>query len=408
MITKRLKIAYLAHLPECEFDTYGINFDREAAAEKIAIGAFSTIEGALLRGFRKHLDADIHVYSFSPFVSRLQDIPCDAGLRVTIFPALPLTGMCVGWVPRARQIAMMLKINPPDVVHGMRNIEGYGLMAVLSGRPHAVTIQEVLKGIPVPLRLKLSFLIARRAERFVMRKSATLIAVSQHLKQYCQSVGARGNICVIPNAASDLFFHESEQSRDRFIFIGRLSPEKGLRDAIEAMLYLQKIGHPATLTVVGGASGPMGEQHVCQCRQLASQLKYPAAIEFTGPLQSPAVAPLLRKAHALLMPSVAKYEGMPLVIAEAFASGVPVIAYDTGPISALVRHGEAGFVAPPNDWRALADMMRRMLVDAQLVQMLKANAKKIGRQWTIETICCSYGKVFHEIANAHGTRHHKL
>jgi glycosyltransferase involved in cell wall biosynthesis len=405
MITKRLKLAYLAHLPECEFETYGIAFDREAAAEKISIGAFSTIEGALLRGFLKHLDADIHVYSFSPFVTFRQEILCDAGLRVTIMPARPLTGMCVGWLPRARQIAAQLKNNPPDLVHGMRNIEGYGMMALLSGRPHVVTIQEILQGIPVPPRYKLSFAIARRAEKYVLRNALHLVVLSQHLAKHCRQCGAKGQISVIPNAASEHFFSGPEDAPDRFIFVGRLSPEKGLQDAVEAMLHLQQLGHSAKLTVVGGASGPDGNQHLRDCRNLASRLADPAGVEFTGPLQSLAVAPLMRKAYALLMPSLAKYEGMGLVIAEALAAGVPVITYDSGPMPEFVRHGESGIIVPRRNPEALADAMRQILTNPKLFQMMRANAKKSGQEFTIESICSRYQRLFSLITQTHGNKH---
>jgi glycosyltransferase involved in cell wall biosynthesis len=405
MITKRLKIAYLAHLPECEFDTHGISFDREAAAEKIAIGAFSTIEGALLRGFRKHLDADIHVYSFSPFVSRLQDIPCDAGLRVTILPARPLTGMCAAWIPRARQIAMMLKINPPDVVHGMRNIEGYGLMALRSGHPHVVTIQEMLEGIPFPPRLRFCFAVARKAEKHVLRRAHHLTALSQHLAARCRQSGARGEISVIPNAASEHFFSGPGETPDRFLFVGRLSPEKGLRDAIQGMLHLQQLGHSATLTVVGSASGPEGTQHLAECQSLASRLAEPAGVTFTGPLQSPAVAPLMRKAYALLMPSSARYEGMGLVIAEALATGVPVITYDSGPMPEFVRHGESGFVVPRNNSEALAEAMKQILINPRLFERMSVAAQNAGQQFKMESICSRYGKLFERIVKTSSNEH---
>jgi glycosyltransferase involved in cell wall biosynthesis len=398
---RRLRIGYLAHLPECDFEHYGIAFDKQAAAERIAIGAFSTIEGALLRGFRQVLDADMHVYSFSPFVRDLQEVGVDPSLRLTIIPARPFTGMSTGWIPRAKQLASLLHRNPADIVHGMRNIEGYGLMAVSSNIPHVVTIQEALQGIPVARGFRLPFAVARRVERYVLKRARHLVVLSHHLEKYCRKIGSTGTISVIPNPAAQHFFGSHPAEADRFMFIGRLSPEKGLYDAIEAMLHLQSSGRCAQLTVVGDASGPEGRRHLAACQKLASRLKKPACVEFMGPLQSPAVAPLLRKAYALLMPSSAKYEGMGLVIAEAFASAVPVITYDSGPMPEFVSHGHSGFVVSKGDSQALANAMRQLLTDPKLLMAMKSHAKDAGQRFTMESVCRRYGALFNQIVSSH-------
>lgn len=400
---RRLRIGYLAHLPECDFERYGIAFDTQAAADRVAIGAFSTIEGALLKGFRQVLDAEMHVYSFSPFVRDLQEVGVDPSLRLTIIPSRPFTGMSTGWIPRAKQLASLLQRNPPDIVHGMRNIEGYGLMAVSSNIPHVVTIQEALQGIPVPWGLRLSFAVARAVERYVLKRARHLVVLSHHLEKYCTKMGSTGTISIIPNPAAQHFFGSHLAEADRFIFIGRLSPEKGLYDAIQAMLHLQSVGSHAKLTVVGGASGPEGQRHLEACRKLASRLKWPACVEFTGPLQSLAVAPLLKKAYALLMPSTAKYEGMGLVIAEAFASGVPVVTYDSGPMTEFVSHGHSGFVVPKGNSKALANAMRQLSTDPELLMAMKSHARDAGQKFTMESVCYRYGALFNQIVSS---RHH--
>jgi glycosyltransferase involved in cell wall biosynthesis len=143
---------------------------------------------------------------------------------------------------------------------------------------------------------------------------------------------------------------------DYFLVLGRLSAEKG----VETVLAAHRAEH-GRLLVVG--DGP---------RRIALQLAAAGddAVEFVGGVANTDVAPLLAHARALLVPS-RSYEGSPLVIAEAFAAGVPVIGSGIGGVAEAIRPGENGLLVRPGDidgWRAA---MTRLVDDDETVRLGK-------------------------------------
>ena len=130
------------------------------------------------------------------------------------------------------------------------------------------------------------------------------------------------------------------QRRDGFLFVGRLSAEKGLKTLSEAM----RQSHPeCRLTVIG--SGPE-----------AGQIEGQARIEMLGQQPRDQVIEAMRSATAVVVPSI-WYEAFPLVIVEAQACGTPVICSRIGAMPSLVAHGETGLHFNPGDATDLADTL---------------------------------------------------
>jgi len=133
---------------------------------------------------------------------------------------------------------------------------------------------------------------------------------------------------------------------DHFLFLGRLSPEKGVRTIMEAWKNTE-----GKLLIVG--DGP----DAVPLRGSA-----PRNVEFTGALPPGRVADILHGARALLVPSV-WYEAQPRVILEAYATGVPVVASRIGGLPDLVAEGESGFLVRPDDPAAWAAAAGRLFDD---------------------------------------------
>lgn len=135
-------------------------------------------------------------------------------------------------------------------------------------------------------------------------------------------------------------FPEMESvSRQGFLFVGRLSMEKGVATLAEAMALL-----PMTQLSVAGI-GP--ESNLFNSVAGATKL---------GDQPSEAVRQLMMRASALVVPSI-WYENFPRTIVEAFACGLPVIASSIGALKDIVRDGETGLLFEPGNASDLAAKM---------------------------------------------------
>jgi glycosyltransferase involved in cell wall biosynthesis len=140
-----------------------------------------------------------------------------------------------------------------------------------------------------------------------------------------------------------------------FLYLGRLSPEKGVGTLLEAWRRIE-----ARLVVVG--DGPDREE----LRSLA-----PPNVDFREPVAPELVPDLLLGARAVMAPSLS-HEGAGRVILEAYAAGVPVIASRAGGLPEVVRDGTTGLLVPSGDPGAWVDGVRRLLDDSLSERMGRA------------------------------------
>jgi glycosyltransferase involved in cell wall biosynthesis len=281
----------------------------------------------------------------------------------------------------------------------MRNLEGYGFMAACSGYPHVVTIEEFMEGIPCPSHMKWSFWVARHVESWVVKKAGNLVAISEHVKKRLLKMGAKGAIHNIPNVASDVFYTVQKKPPQYLLYVGRISPEKGLLDIIHALARDECKVIAPKLVVVGGASGPEGEAYVALCKKEAAKLLKPRQFDYRGPFKSHEVAKLHEEAFALVMPSTAKYEGMPVVIAEALAAGTPVITYDFGPMPELIIQKKTGLIVPAGDIAKLGMAIRQCLEMISLTITVNKDARESAQQYRPDKVSANYNDLFNSIMN---------
>lgn len=168
-------------------------------------------------------------------------------------------------------------------------------------------------------------------------------------------------------------------SRQGFLFVGRLSPEKGVHILLEAWRQLPDLH----LTVVG--DGP---------DSAALRKGAPHNVNFTGPLSSADVQKCMEAAAALVMPSV-WYEGFPMTVVEAYASGLPVIASRIGSLAEVVRHGETGLLFEPGSASSLVSTVR----GADQIQLTRMQATTLAEyrlhytpERNLDTLLSIYGK----------------
>ncbi len=148
-------------------------------------------------------------------------------------------------------------------------------------------------------------------------------------------------IRVIPNfLASDP--QTGSEGRTGVLFAGRLSDEKGIAVLLEAASMV-----PGMVSVAGG--GPLSNT--------VKQAEAAGHLTSLGSLPQASVVVEIRRAIALVVPSI-WFEGFPIVLLEAFATGTPVIASRIGSLAELVEHGVTGLLVEPGNAAYLADQIR--------------------------------------------------
>lgn len=163
----------------------------------------------------------------------------------------------------------------------------------------------------------------------------------------------------------------------QIICVGRLSSEKGHAGLLEAFAELRESGTLAQLTLVG--DGPERDALEMQCISLGIS----DVVTFAGRKDEAEVLTLIAQSDALVLPSF--MEGLPVVLMEAMALGVPIVASRIAGIPELVEDQKEGLLFRPADWRELHDAMKRILSDQALrVRLADAARAKIEREFDIE------------------------
>jgi glycosyltransferase involved in cell wall biosynthesis len=228
-----------------------------------------------------------------------------------------------------------------DVVHA--HWLPAGLVAAWTRRPFVVQ----LWGTDVEL--------ARRAPwlaRSILRRARLAICASAELADAARRLGARA-VRVIPSGVDVPATVPEPEDPPHVLFAGRLSPEKGVLELVEAT---------QGLPLVVAGDGPLRE-------------RVPSALGFVS---HDRLLGLYERAAVVACPS--HREGYGVVCAEAMAYGRPVVASAVGGLLDLVVDGETGLLVPPGDVHALREALERLVGDADLRSRLGTAARERARE----------------------------
>jgi colanic acid/amylovoran biosynthesis glycosyltransferase len=140
--------------------------------------------------------------------------------------------------------------------------------------------------------------------------------------------------------------------RTRLICVGRLSPEKGHLGLLEAFANMLARGIDAELVLVG--DGPEKEK----IEQTRSRLNLSGKVRLAGLLAEDATLAEIADADILVLPSF--MEGLPVVLMEAMALGIPVVATRVAGIPELIVDEQSGLLFSPANWDELAEKLSRL------------------------------------------------
>ena len=288
---------------------------------------------------------------------------------------LPLGRMSLSTFYRRQrnQLRTLLEKFRPDIVHAQgADIAGY--LAVGCDVPAVVTVHGLLAECA---RFQTDFRSRVRAvaaamltERHTVRRARHLIAISPYVTRYYEGeIG--GLVHDIPNPVSSSFFRVVRRpERGRLLYAGRISNGKGILELLQAVARNRDI---TRLVLAGAAPDPT---YLNRVHDEVAQLSLLDRVAFAGLLDEPALIREFSLAEALVLPSF--QETAPMVVQQAMAAGLPVIASRVGGIPFQLDHDLTGWLCEPGNVDQLAELIARLGKDAESVRRVGKAAKAVA------------------------------
>lgn len=292
------------------------------------------------------------------------------------YPALPALSRPFNGHLCARALSRPVRAFAPDVVLAYWLYpDGYG--ALRAAREAGVPFVAGARGSDLRVRDAVS----RRLTRPVVQTARRLLVVSEDLGRVAvDRYGADPErIRAIPNGCDAALFHPGDRQAARaalglpqdaevVLYVGRLVPEKGLRELLHATRRLAATRPQARVVFVG--DGPLYTELAAT---LAAEPALP--LQLAGSQAPAEVARWMVASDLVTLPSYS--EGHPNVLVEALACGRPVVATPVGGIPEVVD-AASGLLVPPRDADALADALAKALAQDWDEAAL---ARRFSRDW---------------------------
>jgi len=275
------------------------------------------------------------------------------------------------------RLKRIIEDNKIDLVHSFllrANLEARLASLLCSRRFTLINSERCINLVKPKVQTVLDQLTARSCDLFLANCNAVKSVLVNREQVPVNKVKVihsgvdTGKFGLQPTRNSDTDLFPEVNGKGKLIgYVGRFHPEKGVRYLIEATSLLSHQTNNFRVVLVGDGS------ETSYLKQLVREHSLQNLIFFLGPRTD--IAEILRRLDILVLPSTE--EGLPTIVLEAFASGVPVVATAVGGTPEVNRHGETGFLVPPADPIQLAHFVQTLLRDEPLRKRFGVNARKL-------------------------------
>lgn len=178
--------------------------------------------------------------------------------------------------------------------------------------------------------------VSKKIEEIILTKIKydTQITVSRN---FFKITNANKNVVYIPNGIDKNLFDKiivAKYKQKTLLFVGRLHPQKNLINLIKAFK-LVIVKYPKLRLLIVGEGTQKAE-----LIKITKELKLEKNISFLGEKKQEDLIEIYKKSHLFILPSI--YEGQPLVLLEASAAGLPIVATNVGGVPDIVKDGVNG------------------------------------------------------------------
>lgn len=346
----------------------------------LAIGGLEAIVVSLAgRASKKFQPSVICLESFGPFASKL----ADSGVPVECL-GTPDTPVMHSVLNLRRRLSEL----DPDVLHTHNEkAHIHGALATL-GRKRPALIHTRHGRWQVPTRM------ARIAGRVAIHRSRFIVCVSADASEVARAEGARPErLRVIRNAidvsAYDASNYEGRSRGAHAVTVARLAPVKDLGTLLRAARLVRDARSDFRLDVVG--DGPSRGD----LESLSQELGLEDVVVFHGASNDPRL--FLSAATFFVQSSIS--EGISVTLLEAMAAGLPIVATNVGGNAEVVDVRQTGLLVAPQDPRALAEAMLRVLGSPSMARAMSQSARtRVEQEFDLTRMVGNYEALYQEAA----------
>jgi len=284
----------------------------------------------------------------------------------------------------------------PDVVHvffGIPSGPVAYLLKKLYNLPYIVFLggRDVPRPNPDPPFYRLVYGLLKPAIRSIWGNSRAVVACSEGLREMALKTDSHANIHVVPDGVDLSRFHpvkrDARPESVRILGIGRLIPRKGFDCLIRSLPEVMRLtDRDFCVEIVG--DGPLRGD----LTRLAEKLGVERKVTFAGAVPYEHLDEKYQQADVFVLSSHA--EGMPLVVLEAMASGLPIVATQVQGIEALVRQNVNGYLFSPADHRSLGKHLAAIIDDDAVRPRMGRESAVIVRKYDWANITEQYLHIY--------------
>jgi glycosyltransferase involved in cell wall biosynthesis len=356
-----------------------------------AIGGVESSFQNLLAGLASLGDLELDVLTFTQ--PDTPELGGDAnGIRVHRLTAPKRFNNLTFYRGSRRALGRALEELRPEIVHAQDAL-GHGYVCLRTARDAPVVVS--VHGIVRETRNSLSSsrdrfqatLAGVAVERYCVRHAGYLLQPTRYPQEY---FGAEigGQIVDVGNAVADALFElEPAPEPGRVLYAGGITRGKRVLDLVEALARVPG----AQLRLAGGAPDPA---YAAAVAERIRELQLEGRNALLGQLDTERMLDEYRRAAVLVLPSA--QETSPMVIAEAMAAGVPVVATRVGGVPYLVDEGRTGFLVEVGDINALAQRVADLLGDERARRSFAAAARSRAEQFRAASVAARVRTVYEE------------
>jgi glycosyltransferase involved in cell wall biosynthesis len=251
--------------------------------------------------------------------------------------------------------------------------------------------------------------LLRTANAFFLRRLGGVIVLGERHAPIYAGLVAPERLHIVPNFAEDEMFVDDSAVEGKFarpvplrlLFLSNLLPGKGHIELAQAYL-----GLPAERQARLRIDFAGGFQTAEQLRDFLALIDGHAALHYHGIVHGERKVQLFRDAHVFCLPTYYPYEGQPISILEAYASGCAVLTTDHSGIPDVFADGVNGYCVAKRSPDSLAAAIERALADPQrLREMALANLATARNEYRVERYAARLTRIIdslHGVATDHG------